>query len=141
MINSALPSSVSITAVLSLLAGPRGATGGARGPEEPLGSQRLSLPANHREAAEDFRGDHRRPRLLKPGKSAMYPQHGNVLPAQVQLLRGLVTLWDLCRLWARSTTAVWLPRRRASRRRCWQPCTSCCCASRIRAAHRTAPPS
>lgn len=86
MINAALPSSVSVTAVLSLLAGPRGATGSARRPEEPLGSQLLPLPANHREAAEDIRGDHRRPRLPEPGKSALHPQDGNLLPAQVQQL-------------------------------------------------------
>lgn len=86
--------------MLSLLAGPRGATCGTRHPEGPLGSQLLSLPANHREAAEDIRGDHRRPRLLEPGKSATHSPHAGTAAVRscdtVGSLQALGALHDSC---------------------------------------------
>lgn len=58
-----------VVALLSHLSGSGGPEGGSRRSAEPIRSQSFSLPANHREAPKDSRGDHRRPVLPEPGES------------------------------------------------------------------------
>ncbi|KAI3365131.1 hypothetical protein L3Q82_010114, partial [Scortum barcoo] len=59
-------SSGPVFALLSQLSGSGGQEGGPWRPAEPVRSCRLSLPANHREASEDVRGNHRRPIIPEP---------------------------------------------------------------------------